>query len=261
MERRGASIAGVLCLVAGASAQNSLFIAHDLNGPIREFNKGGAYITDWAEAYNMGATGPAVGGGHVYSTNPNATSTIFKVDASDSLVSSYSFLGGGDPNGLGLPGWVEDAAYAGNGELWIGGYNGMISHIDSSGNILSQFNTKTSYTGVAFDGKTLYTTHGFYGGTGDVEMWDTSGNHLGTISTPYAETGAIGWDSDDNTLWIGYLSGGTVRHFDMAGNDLGNGFSTGFSGAIDGLEVGRIPAPGVAAVLGLGALTTGRRRR
>jgi hypothetical protein len=254
-----AFVVTVAGLGAGAAAQNSLFIAQDLNGPIKEYNKVGGFIQDWAEAYNTGATGPAVGGGNVYSASPSSTSTIFKVDASDTLVSSYSFVGGGDPNGLGLPGWIEDAAYAGSGELWIGGYNGMISHIDSSGAILSQFNTKTSYTGVAFDGKTLYTTHGFYGGTGDVEMWDTAGNHLGTIATGFDSTGGIGWDSDDNTLWVGYLDS-TVRHFDMGGTLLGS-FITPLGNAIDGLEVGKIPAPGAGAILGLAALTAGRRRR
>lgn len=257
---RSVSIATLLGLVGAASAQNSLFIAQDLNGPIKEYNKAGGFIQDWAEAYNTGATGPAVGGGNVYSTNPNSTSTIYKVDAADNLVGSYSFLGGADPGGNGLPGWVEDAAYAGGGNLWIGGYNGEISLIDGSGSILSQFYTGTTYTGVAFDGKTLYTTHGFYGGSSSIEMWDTAGNHLGSIAAAGpTDNGGIGWDSDDNTLWVGYLDS-TVRHFDMGGNLLGS-FVTPLGNAIDGLEVGRVPAPGAAALLGLAGLAAGRRRR
>lgn len=261
MSSHMASCIVVLGLAGMAPAQNSLFIAHDSNGPIREFTKGGSYVTDWGESMNTAATGPAVGGGHVYSTDPDSTSTIFRFDSSDTFVDSDVFVGGGDPGGNGIPGWIEDAAYAGNNELWVSGYNGMVSHIDSGGAILSQFYTGTAYTGVAFDGKTLYTTHGFNGGTGDVEMWDTAGTHLGTISTGFAEAGAIGWDSDDNTLWIGYVSGGVVRHFDMAGTDLGDGFSTHFGDAIDGLELGKIPAPGAGALLALAGLAAGRRRR
>ncbi len=260
MNIRRVSIAALLGLATGASAQNSLFIAHDTQQPIKEFTKGGAFVTDWGESMNVNATGPAVGDGHVYSTNPNSTSTIYRFDASDTFVDSDVFVGGADPNGLGLPGWVEDAAYAGNNELWIGGYNGMVSHIDSSGNILFQFNTKTSYTGVAFDGKTLYTTRGFNDGSGIVDLWDTLGNSVGSISTGVGASGGIGWDSDDNTLWIGYLDS-TIAHFDMSGTNLNDGFATGFGGAIDGLELGRIPTPGAAALLGLGGLVAGRRRR
>jgi hypothetical protein len=218
------------------------------------YTPGGTFLGNFGQG---GATGSALdGAGHVWTVAPNfGNNRIEMYDAAQNVLNSFIATVNGN--------WIEDMAYGGGNTLWAGTYEGNVFNIDATnGSVNSFFHVpNSSFTGVAFDGSTLWLGGGF--GNDAIYHYTTNGTLLGTIHTGFNDGGGVGYDAMTGTLWVGYF--GLVRQYDLAGNLLSS-FST-MSGAFhDGLEVGdinanAIPEPATLTLLGGGLLAAMRRRR
>jgi hypothetical protein len=210
-------------LEVGAVTNTILWVGIDTNGPIQRFTRDGMLIGSWGAS---GASGVAVdGAGHVYTAvfGGSGSTTITKYDAAQNVVSTINF-----------PAWVEDMTYGGNNTLWIATNVGIVYHINSTGAILSQFNTGFQIPGIATDGSLLYITDGV-GGSGVIQKRAFDGTILGSFSTAVGgDLLSLGYDPSDGTLWAG--SFGKLYHFSLTGTPLGS-LSTNTQFWHDGLEV------------------------
>lgn len=254
--KRHAQLSLLFSALALMNAQAStLWVGNDTVGPVVRYTSAGALIGPWGAS---GATGSALdGAGHVYTVVPSGVdSVITKYDCVETPVGTIHFTSGGGST-PGLNSWIEDMTYGGGDTLWVSGYNGMVYHIDSTGAVLSSFDTGHFFVGVATDGSFLYTTVGFDGG-GVISKRDFTGAVVDTIATGYSGAmGGIGYDASDSTLWVGDFN--IVNHFSLAGALLGSIDPAGGS-FHDGLEVGELDCHGVPdssstlLLLGLGLL-------
>jgi hypothetical protein len=125
---------------------------------------------------------------------------------------------------------------------------GLVNRIDPATNtVLSSFSVAGSRisgpVGIAYDGTGLWVS-GFNNNT--IERFTLSGVDTGVgfalaanfIGQGFSNAGGLGYDTTDNTLWIG--TGNRVYHYDLAGNQLGffatPEFNTGRIRFVDGLE-------------------------
>jgi hypothetical protein len=83
-------------------------------------------------------------------------------------------------------------------------------------------------------------------GGGSASFWDEAGNLIDTVSFA---GGPVEW------TWIGWTSDVGISRIELSGPVPGFGFQ------LDDLTINQVPAPGGAAVVGVGALIAGRRRR
>ena len=217
-----------------------LWVGNDTQSPVNRIARDGTEIGSWGMDR---ATGSALdGAGHVYTVVPDCgSSVITKYDAEQNVVGTIIFNTGIE-NGNSCKSWIEDMAYGGNDTLWVSGYNGIMYHIDSTGAILSYFDTGFTYPGIATDGSFLYTTDGFaksgVGGTGVISKRAFDGSILGAFETGVTTgIGGIGFDASDGTLWVGTF--GKILHFSVTGTLIGS-FTTTDTEYHDGLEVGSL---------------------
>ena len=95
---------------------------------------------------------------------------------------------------------------------------------------------------------------------GLVTNYDLAGNVLSSFNSGLANQGALALDWADDTLWQVEWLTQTVYQWDKAGNLLQSYFDPNMTPNPLGGEMA-IPAPGVLALLGVGGLFAGRRRR
>lgn len=116
-------------------------------------------------------------------------------------------------------------------------------------------------SGIAYDTTdgSFWLSHAF---SPAVHHYDANGNLLGTFGIQGNYAYGLALDPADGTLWAGQYGSNVITQYKKDGTYLGAVTVPGISHAF-GMEfdVGRVPAPGAAALLGLGALATGRRRR
>lgn len=109
---------------------------------------------------------------------------------------------------------------------------------------------------------TIWTANYGYG-SGLVTEWDSNGNPLRSwnVNTGSGNIPGLAWDPADDTLWLSNNYSGTFQQYDENGKFLQE-FPLSQYGFFGGLEIGgKVPAPGSAALLGLGGLMASRRRR
>lgn len=249
-----------LTLAFSASAQAStLWIGNDTQSPVERWSTTGAFLGAFGAG---GATGTALDGAYAWTVQPGGgNSVITKYDASQTALATINFTSGID-NGRGYPSWIEDMASGASHSLWLSGYNGNIYNIDTSGNVLSNFSTGHSYSGIEVVGNSIYTTHGF--DDGSISHYDLSGNLLGTITTGFTQFGGLAYDPTDKTFWAGQFN--QVVHLSLTGATLGtlavgNEFHDGL--AIGDLATAGIPEPTTWALMigGFGMMGAALRRR
>lgn len=196
-------------------------------------------------------------------------------------VQASTFYIGHDPNFS-----PSDTAIFDDTVLAGGGTTATIPGIDTHGiNVKSiHVNESDGFWGYAFPGGNGTPSCYFNGGQNDtMSVTPLGGGRFGTIETMVG----AGWGGPTGYFWVQtFLGGSPVDSYDfdanygtilgirggdfdevrIAGyNDAGTRDQhneTNYSaGAIDNFAWGAVPTPGSAAVLGLGALAAGRRRR
>src|SRR5258708_6016627 len=214
-----------------SSAQASLlWVGYDTTTAVQRWTTGGVSQGTFGMG---GATGTALDGAFAWTVQPSGgDSVITKYNATQAPVATIHFTGGID-NGNGFPSWIEDMASGSNHSLWLSGFNGIIYHVDSSGNILSHFDSGHTFSGIEVVGASVYTTSGTSGDS--IFKYDMSGTLLSTITvTGMSGIGGLAYDPTDNTFWAGTF--GAVDHVALNGTLLG---SLSLPGAFhDGLAIG-----------------------
>ncbi len=125
-----------------------------------------------------------------------------------------------------------------------------------------QFSTAGNTLGTAYDtsNNTIWTA----AGSGAVSQYDLNGQLLSQFF-PGGNWYGLALDPADGTLWL--TQDGSypyIAQYDQSGNHLQDVYVGNFGmGNTLGMEfdVGRVPAPGAAALLGIGGLAASRRRR
>lgn len=261
------SVLGTCLLAANLQANSitSILVGSTSGGPVQEFSTSGSSTgTSFGDA---NATAAAFDGmGDVFAIQPgDNSSTISEYDSTNQLVTSFLF-NSGISNGFGFPGFLDSIVYGGNSTFWVAGYNGFVYHINSSGGLLSSFDSGNANTAVTTDGTSLYTTSGY--GNGLINIWTPSGSQTGMILTPFQDTLGIGYDATTQSLYIG--GSDVVSQLDLNGNLLNTLSISGANTAIDVGTLGNtppppptVPEPGTWALCfgGLGLLGVWRVRR
>jgi hypothetical protein len=126
------------------------------------------------------------------------------------------------------------------------------------------------------DGSTIGITYNPFTGhlythsqaTGNIYVHDTSGGFITTIPTAFGGENwrGLAFDPSDQTLWLTRHDpvDDTLRQLDLNGGILQTITVPGLSALVGGslgAEFNLVPAPGAAALLGIGGLVATRRRR
>jgi hypothetical protein len=224
-----ATLLATVCICSSAQA-SLLWVGYDTTTAVQRWTTSGVF----QGTFGMGAaTGTALDGAFAWTVQPGGSdSVITKYNATQIPLATIHFSGGIE-NGNGFPSWIEDMASGSSHSLWLSGYNGIIYHIDSSGNILSHFDSGHTYPGIEVVGTSVYTTSGISGDS--IFKYDMSGTLLSTITvTGMSGIGGLAYDPTDNTFWAGTF--GAVDHAALDGTLLG---SLSLPGAFhDGLAIG-----------------------
>lgn len=130
------------------------------------------------------------------------------------------------------------------------------------GNVTPLFSANGfSFGGITWDGKnnTLWTTD-YYN---SCYQYDFSGNLVSSFAVGQGDEG-LAWEPATDTLWMYTQGSNQFRQYDKSGNLLqtvpwNNPFGDNVIGGE--FETTAIPAPGAAALLGVGGLMASRRRR
>jgi arylsulfate sulfotransferase len=172
--------------------------------------------------------------GHLWINEPGAAKTVItEFDQHLNPLATINFTQGID-NGLGSANYIEDVAYGGSNTLWLAGYNGIIYHVDSAGNVLSHFDTGDPFTGIATDGTKLYTSQGTSGGV--ISEYSFTGGLLGTIDPGLSQGFGLAFDPTSNDLFIGGTD--SITKIDLTGKIINSSFVPGANHT--GLDVGLI---------------------
>ncbi len=246
------------CTVVCGFASPVVWVGYS-SGPAQEDTSLGTL----EQTFGAGPTsGIAISKQSIYLATPGDTSSVITEynDAADSL-SSFTFNPGvaqsglpGDPSYS--PGYIMDMAWGGADTFWLSVLNGMIYHIDDSGQILSSFQA-AAYTGIATDGTNLYTTGGT--ASGNIYQWDMLGNQIQTITTGLnpGEAYGIGYDSTSNSFWVGGTD--IVSNVSTTGLVLSQFSSPGLN---VGIDTGTpLPEPGTWFLAGSSLLLIGLVRK
>jgi arylsulfate sulfotransferase len=258
--------------LSAAFGDTLLWVGFDTSGPVQVYSSS-------LGTPSQGSFGPSDASGvaldhagHLWLNEPGASkSVITKLDQNLHVLGTINFTQGID-NGNGSPSYIEDMAYGGSNTLWLAGYNGIIYHVDSSGNTLSHFDTGDPFTGIATNGTELFTSQGLSGAgasSGLISEYSFTGALLGTIDTGLSQSFGLAFDPTSGDLFVGGTD--SITKVDLNGNVLASSFVPGADhtgldvGLIGGtapakpaflIPVSNVPEPsgGVFVLLGLGAL-------
>ncbi len=257
------------CAVAGLAAAASAGINYS----------GGTYSENFDTLASSGSgvawtNDGTISGWHLFrrtaagDPTPVAIATYGTTDGATTTGSFYSFgssgsgeraLGGlasggayfGSPASGAVAGWIAlsltntsggtmtDFTISFNGEQWRNG-----------GNATAQSMVLEYGFGVSFNAVTTWTAPGgLFNWTSPVATTTAAavdGNAAGLVSGRGGTVSSLTWNNGD-TLWVRWIEN----------NDAGNDHGLG----IDNVSFSAVPTPGSLALLGLGALVAGRRRR
>lgn len=254
------------CLLAANLQASSILVGASGGGPVQEFSTSGSLLGSFGSSSSTAAAFDGMG--DVFTIEAGDTSsTISEYNSTNQLITSFLFNSGIN-NSFGFPGFLDSIVYGGSSTFWVAGYNGIVYHINSTGGLLSSFDSGNANTAVTTDGTSLYTTSGF--GNGLIYQWTPSGTQLNSIFTPLPDTLGIGYDSTTQSLFVG--GSDVVSQLDLSGNLLNSLSIAGVNSAIDVGTLGSsgpppppptVPEPSTWALCfgGLGLLGVWRVRR
>ena len=282
------------CAAAAGHAQSGRYYVTDESGFNRVWQfQGGALAGSFATNPAGGADGPIIVDG-----NTNTVRSVkggFFGGSAASPGSEYTFAGGVvgpvslDPSAHAGYGRVIDAAFDGTNSYIVHGFGGNAGvfryNANFSGPGTLMFNIfgqdASTAQGITWDGANIWTSDYVLGGAaGRVRKWSSAGVEISSfLVVNNAGVGserntALAYDQSDGTFWMNAhventlgFGFGELWQFDSAGNFLQAIHArqtdpTAPSGILYwGGEIFTIPAPGAAALLGLGGLVALRRRR
>jgi hypothetical protein len=158
-----------------------------------------------------------------------------------------------------------DATTDGNSIYMVEFSSGQVYRTDLNyQNPQALFSTNQNDIGITYDpsgGGGLWISN--WGGT-NVTHYDLGGTPVSSFSTGHSLNAALALDPSDGTLWLADRSSfGLFEQWTTSGTNLFRGQIPGMDSqnVLGGEFASRVPAPGAAALLGLGGLVAGRRRR
>lgn len=249
--------AGVVALAAGAAmAQTSPLYTVPYGGNSGSVVQGGNVISSWTLNGSNYETGIAVSG-DIRTVNAFPGNGIGqRYDLSGTPIGSTV-----QNNSLGS---IYDGATDGVKFNYAVEHNGSynVFQFDRDwGNPTPMFNVGFACSGITYDNGTLWIADALNSRT--VRQFDLNGNELFRFDAAQSDVAyGLALDPADQTLWVGTYYNNKMTQYKKDGTYLQTVFVNGLGGAM-GMEFDMtgIPAPGAAALLGVGGLVAARRRR
>lgn len=198
----------------------------------------------------------------IYGTYNFNTGAEYDLDGNPTGV-TYPFVGGG--------GQFLDGATDGGGRNWACSFNdaGIWQFDQDWGGPSLAFSVPSLPEGVTYDPSTdhLWVARSQAAGASQnlIEEYTTGGALVSSFvysNNGGDRLGGLAWEPSSGTLWGVYNGQNTVVNFSEAGKLLNSFQVNGLASNNWGGEFAmRIPVPGSAALLGMGAVVAGRRRR
>jgi len=269
MYRRNVSLTVCAMVVAGAAGSAHATISYTTSGGTISENFDSLLAAGTGNAWANDST---ITGWSLFNKTPAAIATYNSGPGSSNAGAFYSF---------GVAGVNPDAERALGGVASGGAYFGSPASGTVAGWIAvaitnNTASTLTSFT-VGYDGEqwrnggntsaqTMVLEYGFGASFGAVGSWTAAGAAF-DFTSPIVGSVAAALDGNDAANRVAGL-GGTVSSLTwnagdtlwvrwIENNDVGNDHGL----AVDNFSFSAVPTPGSAALLGLGALALGRRRR
>lgn len=119
-----------------------------------------------------------------------------------------------------------------------------------------------AYAGLTYDAKnkSIWSWDGTFIRQQDL----ATGNFISSFDTGNGNNCGLAWEPSSDTLWMYSQGSNQLRQYDKSGNLLNTvSWNNPFGDNVIGgeFEIGKVPAPGAATLLGIGGLMAGRRRR
>lgn len=262
--RRSVSVLSVLALAAGASAQTGNLYMTQFGGSQATIVTGGSVVTNWSTT-NSTETGIAINGDvRIVGAFQNTNGSLY--DLGGNVVSPNIYTNNSPP---------VDSLYDGTTD---GTFHYAVGHNDFNSNFAVfrydqnwqngqlLFVPGNRSSGITYDNvnNSLWITN-TTGFCNQIEQYDLNGNFMSSFPVAIPGGYAIAYDYTDGTLWIPESFGqqGSLWNYDTGGNLIQQIFVNGLQGNPFGAEFdyATIPAPGAGAILALGGIVAGRRRR
>lgn len=151
-----------------------------------------------------------------------------------------------------------DAAFDGTNVYTVDWISGQVRSWDANyANGTALFQANGGDIGITFDGTYLWTSNW---NQDLLSKWTLSGSLAASYQTGFGGASALAYDSIDGTLWMASNQGYTALQFDPSTNQVLQTYHMPAS-VLGGEMPFAVPAPGAAALAGLGGIVAMRRRR